>query len=88
VEFTPSLDITRLPRCNPITVESSAATFMDALTRFPLRATIPTPATIHVVNAEAKPYMNRLNTIGTPVKSNFKLGYQGNGIFKPEYFRV
>ena len=69
-------------------MDNSAATFIEAEITFPLRATMPTPATREVVIDDGKPYRNRLNAIGMPVKSNFKLGYHGNGILSPEYFNA
>jgi len=60
----------------PSTVDNSAATLSEADIRLPLLATIPTPAT-RVVTDDVKPYRKRLSAIGMPVKSNFRLGYQG-----------
>jgi hypothetical protein len=78
----------RCPRKIPPTVENSAATFIDADITLPLLATIPTPATREVITDDGNPYRKRLNIMGIPVKSNFKLGYHGNGILRPEYFSV
>ena len=77
-----------LPRWIPATVDSSAATFMLADMRLPLLAQMPTPATREVVTEEGKPYKNRLRAMGIPVKSNFRFGYHGKGIFSPEYLSV
>jgi len=41
-----------------------------------------------VVAADGYPYRRRLRVMGMPVKSNFRLGYQGKMIFNPEYFKV
>jgi len=76
------------PICNPKTVDSSAKNFIDADIQLPLLMMMPNPAMRLVVMAGENPYMNRLITMGTPVKSNLRLGYHGKGIFRPEYFRV
>ena len=83
-----SLERMFAPRFNPTTVDSSANTFMEAETMLPLLTIIPIPATMLVVIADGNPYMKRLMITGIPVKSNLRLGYHGNGIFSPEYFKV
>src|SRR4030042_1526544 len=76
------------PRWKPAPVESSASDLMDAESRLPLLARIPRPATVDVTTAASGPYMRRLSIMGTPVKSNLRSGYQGNGILRPEYLRA
>jgi hypothetical protein len=49
---------------------------------------MPTKATTLVVSAEGIPYMKRLRAIGIPVKSNLRVGIQGNGIFNPLNLRA
>jgi len=68
----------------PNIVENSANAFIAAPTISPLRARIARKATADVVAPDAKPRNNRDSMIGVPVKSNFRYGSHGNGIFKPE----
>jgi hypothetical protein len=56
--------------------------------RLPLLAQMPTPATREVVTDGVNPYRKRQRAMGMPVKSNFRFGYHGKGIFNPEYLRV
>lgn len=70
----------------PNIVENSAKAFIAAPTRSPLRARIARRATDDVIVPDVKLKSNRESTTGTPVKSNFKYGSHGKGIFKPENF--
>jgi len=72
----------------PNIVENSASAFIDAPMRSPLRMRIARSATADVVVPDVKPKSSRASTIGIPVKSNFRSGSQGNGIFNPENFIV
>ena len=71
----------------PNTVANSASAFIEAPTTSPLRTRIARKATVDVVSPDGNPKRMNERTIGTPVKSNFKYGSQGKGIFKPENFR-
>lgn len=70
----------------PSIVENSARAFIDAPIRSPLRVRIARKATAEVVAPGVKPKSSSESTIGMPVKSNFRYGSQGNGIFRWENF--
>lgn len=70
----------------PKIVESSARAFIEAPTRSPLRKKIAKKAIVDVIIPEGNSKSNHESTNGTPVKSNFRYGSQGKGIFNPEYF--
>jgi hypothetical protein len=61
---------------------------MVALNKSPLLDIIANNATILVVKAEGNPYISKLSSIGTPVKSNLSVGIHGKGILKPLYFKA
>lgn len=70
----------------PSIVANSAIAFVEAPTTSPLRMRIARKAMADVVAPEAKPKKSRDRTIGTPVKSNFRYGSHGKGIFRPKNF--
>lgn len=70
----------------PNIVENSASAFIEAPTTSPLRMRIVRKATVDVVVPDVKPNRSVDSTIGTPVKSNFRYGSHGKGIFNPENF--
>jgi len=72
----------------PDIVDNSAKAFMEEPMKSPLRERIAVNATIDVKIPELKSKRRRDKTMGMPVKSNFRIGSQGNGIFRPEYFIV
>lgn len=77
------------PIAIPNMVANSAIAFADApttSTTSPPRMRIAMKAMADVVDPEAKPKKSGDRTIGTPVKSNFRYGSHGKGIFKPENF--
>jgi len=69
-------------------VENSATAFIDAPTMSPLRANIAIKAIMDVKKPGIKPKISMAKAIGMPVKSNFKKGINGKGIFRFEYFTV
>lgn len=76
------------PKNIPNTVENSARLFIKEATKSPLRESIAIKATADVNTAGTKPKSSKDKTMGIPVKSNFKIGNHGKGIFSPEYFNV
>jgi len=76
------------PKNIPIIVENSASPFITEPTTAPLRASIAREAMAEVKVPGMKPKSSRDKTMGTPVKSNFRKGSHGKGIFNPEYFSV
>jgi len=82
--FAKCLDATVMPKI----VENSASAFIEAPTMSPLRIRIAKKAIADVVAPDARPKRSVDSTIGTPVKSNFRYGSHGNGIFSPENFIV
>lgn len=76
------------PIAIPTMVENSAMAFIDAPTMSPLRANMAIRAIMDVKKPGIKPKSSMAKAMGMPVKSNFKTGINGKGIFRFEYFNV